>query len=128
VRLLSNSSGSSYSVRDLWNKYGMKFFGVYYSVYCVGLGTLATMANALPSTMTVGKVNYLLPSAEVTEENMYTVLAKSAGLGYLIDLDNTEISPLVGSLVVGFALNLALEPLRLPLALAITARITRNLP
>jgi hypothetical protein len=115
---------------ELLQQYGWKFVAVYYSVYAVGLSTLAVVANQ--GLITADKVTYcnsmvgITADEEITDDNMYKVLAKSAGFGYLIDLDKTDISPVVGSLVVGFALNLLLEPLRLPLVLAITARIARR--
>ena len=61
----------------------------------------------------------------MTEENKYKILAKHIGLGNIFDLDDLIIPPWAGSLLVGYVLSNLAEPLRLPLAVAVTARIAK---
>jgi hypothetical protein len=119
---------SSVSVTELLHKYGWKFFAVYYGIYLPTLALCVFVTNQ--ELVTENNVDYILSSAgvldeaeEITAENKYKILAKSAGIGNFVDLDEVEISPVVGSIVVGYALAQLTEPVRLPLCIAITARI-----
>jgi hypothetical protein len=108
--------------------YGFKFVAVYYTIYIPTVFFFSLMANQ--ELVTEDNVHFMLSSAGIldeavviTAENKYEIIAKSAGIGYFIDLDEIEIGPVVGGLVVGYALAQLTEPLRLPLCVAITARL-----